>query len=169
MLRVAAAVVLIGSAASAFAAVSPTCRDGAVPFAPTAANRLTGAQLRAAVSGKRLGYVRESVRHPGVWVNNSRELRADGSMVYRCGYSRSQSGPWQPCPSYGSVEHQRAGARDVGVWRISGDAVCATHASFSKSSEDCFAIHRQGGRFAAKRVSGPVSACLQGEVTLQNP
>jgi len=166
MLRFLAAA-LICPPSLAFAEGAPSCKDGAMPFAPTAANQLTGAQLQQAVSGKRLGYMRESIRTPGVFVNNTRELRADGSMIYTCEYGRSPTGPWHACASYGSIQTRRAGARDVGVWSIKNNALCGTHASFGQGSEDCFTVHRQGTVVALKRVSGPLSACLAGAATLQ--
>jgi hypothetical protein len=53
------------------------------------------------------------------------------------------------------------------VWSIKNDNLCSAKAAFGERTEDCFAIHRQGSAYAAKRVSGPVAACMQGEVTLQ--
>jgi hypothetical protein len=138
-----------------------------MPFAPTAANRLTGATLQQAVTGKRLGYVRESIRVPGVIVSNTRELRADGSMVYTCTFARSQNGPWQPCKSYGSMKTRREGARDVGVWSIKNDAVCSVHAAFDEKAENCVAIHRQGPVLVAVRTGGSRTACIPGVITLQ--
>ncbi|HEY7611208.1 MAG TPA: hypothetical protein VIF14_18425 [Alphaproteobacteria bacterium] len=154
---------LAPSLAAAQARGSPACKDAAMPFAATAANRLAG----AAVSGKRFIYVRESLRTPGVWVKGTRELRADGSMRYTCEVSRSEAGPWRPCRSFGSVERQTAGSRDVGVWSIKNNAVCAAKASFGEQTEDCFALHRQGAIVAAMRVSGPRAACVQGTIILE--
>ena len=159
--------VLAESLAAAQGPGRPACKDGEMQFAATAANRLMGAQLQQAVAGKRLGYLRESIRTPGVWVNNQRELRADGSMVYTCEYARSADGPWRPCTSIGSMERRAAGSRDVGVWSIKNNAVCATKSAFGEATEDCMAIHRQGAVFAARRISGPPSACVQGTITLQ--
>lgn len=170
MMRVVFASLTIASVAQAAAAQSqssPACKDGAMPFEATAANRLTGAQLQAAVAGKRLGYLRESLRNPGMLVNNMRDLRADGSFVYTCEFARSPDGPWRKCGSFGSVEKRVAGDRDVGVWSINNNAVCATKSAFGPGAEDCFAIHRQGTAVAAKRVSGPLAACVQGAITLQ--
>jgi hypothetical protein len=143
------------------------CKDGAMPFTPTSANQLTGAQLQQAVTGKRLGYVRESIRIPGIHVSNTRELRADGSMVYTCTFARSPNGPWQPCKSYGSMKNRREGARDVGVWNIKNNAVCSVHAAFEEKAENCVTIHRQGSVLAAVRTSGSRSACIPGTITLQ--
>ena len=128
---------------------------------------MTGAQLQQAVAGKRLGYVRESLRTPGVFVNNTRELRSDGSMVYTCEYSRSPSGPWRVCSSYGSTTNRREGGRDVGVWSIKNDVLCSVHASFGQKNEDCITVHRQGSVLAAKRVFGSLTACMPGTITLQ--
>lgn len=138
------AVSVLPGAASAQGGGNPSCKEGAMPFAATATNRLTGAALLQAVSGKRLVYIRESLRTPGAWVNNMRDYRADGSFVYICEFGRSADGPWRPCGSFGSVERRVAGARDVGVWSIKNDAVCA-----------------------AKRVSGPIAVCMPGAITLQ--
>ena len=69
------------------------CKDAAMPFNAAAGNRLQGPALQQAVSGKRLTYVRESLRTSGVWVSNTRELRADGSFAYVCEFSRNPSGP----------------------------------------------------------------------------
>lgn len=138
-----------------------------MPFAATAANRLTGAALRQAVSGKTLVYIRETHRAPGLWVNNRRELRPDGSMVYTCQVARSAEGPWRPCRSFGSKEKRVQGARDVGVWSIRNEALCGAKASFGERVVDCFAIHRQGAAYAAKRVSGPLAVCMQGNIVLE--
>lgn len=143
---------------------NPPCKEGAMPFEATVANRLTGAPLQQAVSGKRLVFVRESLRKPGLWSKIGRELRTDGSFVYTCEFARSPSGPWQPCQTFGSTTKRVAGARDVGVWNLKNDAVCATMASFGEKSANCFAIHRQGAAVAAKRVSG--QACVQGAIEL---
>ena len=163
----AAVIALLPSAAAAQQRGGALCKDGAPPFEATAGNRLSGPALQQALTGKRLGYVRESLRTAGVWVNNSRDLQGDGSFAYSCGFSRNPSGPWQPCTSFGSTTRQAAGARDVGVWSIKNNALCMTGAAFGESSEACFAIHRQGAAVAAKRVSGPPSVCIEGTITLQ--
>ena len=67
-----------------------------MPFATSPANRLTGAALMQAISGKRLTYVRESVRTPGAWVNNMRDHRPDGSFVYLCEFGRTEAAPGAP-------------------------------------------------------------------------
>lgn len=170
MLRTVIAVFASAALVSAAAAQSrntPACKDAAMPFEATPANRLAGAALQQAATGKTLVYIRESTRTPGAWIKGAREHRPDGSMIYTCDVGRSAKGPWRPCKSFGSVERQAAGGRDVGVWSIKRDALCSAKAAFGERSEDCFAIHRQGGVFAAKRVSGPLSACVQGTVTLQ--
>jgi hypothetical protein len=151
----------------ALAQGTAACKDGAMPFAASAANQLTGAPLQRAVTGKRFGYVRESIRLPGIFVNNTRELRADGSMVYLCQYARAPNGPWQVCKSYGTMKTRREGGRDVGVWSIKNNAVCSMHASFGEKAENCVTIHRQGSVFAAVRASGSRSACIPGIITLQ--
>jgi len=143
------------------------CKDAALPFAAAAGNRLQGPALQQAVAGRRLGYVRESLRTAGVWVSNTRELRGDGSFAYVCQFSRNPSGPWQPCSSFGSRSNQASGNKDVGVWSIKNNALCMTGAAFGESSESCFAIHRQGAAFAARRLSGPPSVCIEGGITLQ--
>ncbi len=157
----------LAPAAAAQSRGTPACKDAAMPFTATSANRLAGAALQQAATGKTLVYIRESTRTPGVWIKGARALRPDGSMLYTCDVGRSANGPWRSCKSFGSVERQAAGGRDVGVWRIRNDALCSAKAAFGERSEDCFAIHRQGGVLAAKRVSGPLSACVQGAVTLQ--
>ena len=170
MMRVACVVLAFAAATSTAAAQQrggALCKDGAMPFAAAADNRLSGAALQQALAGRKLGYLLESLRTPGVWVNNARELRSDGSLVYTCEFSRSPSGPWSPCTSFGSTTKQAAGARDVGVWAIRNDTLCMTGAAFGESSESCFAIHRQGAATAAKRVSGPPSVCIEGAITLQ--
>lgn len=163
----AIAIALISAPAAAQQRGGALCKDGAPPFNAAAGNRLQGPALQQALAGKRLGYVRESLRTAGVWVNNTRELRADGSFAYTCEFSRSQSGPWRPCSSFGSTTNQASGARDVGVWSVKNNTLCMTGAAFGESSEACFAIHRQGAAVAAKRVSGPPSVCIEGAITLQ--
>ncbi len=163
----AAAIALMTATAAAQQRGGALCKDGAPPFATAAGNRLQGPALQQALAGKRLGYVRESLRTAGVWVNNTRELRGDGSFAYTCEFSRNPSGPWQPCTSFGSTTKQAAGAKDVGVWNVKNNALCMTGAAFGESSEACFAIHRQGTAVAAKRVSGPPSVCIEGAITLQ--
>lgn len=155
------------SLAVAEVAAGASCKDGAMPFPPMPANQLTGAQLQQAVTGKRLRYVRESIRLPGVFVNGARELRADGSMVYTCQSSRSANGPWNPCKTYGSMKSRREGARDVGVWSIKNNAVCSMHASFGEKAENCVTIHRQGTVLIAARAPGARTACIPGTITLE--
>jgi hypothetical protein len=169
MLRFLAALAILvpGGALAQMTQGTPACKDGAIPFAATAANRLVGAQLQQAVTGKTVVYLRESLRNPGLWVRSMREHRADGSMLYTCEASRARTGPWVACKSIGSVERRVAGGRDVGVWSIKNENLCSTKAAFGERTEDCFAIHREGAVYAAKRVSGPLAACMQGEVTLQ--
>jgi len=137
-----------------------------MPFAATAANKLTGTQLQQAVSGKKLVYLRKSLRFPGMMVNNTREHRPDGSMVYSCEYRRGDA-PWTPCKSIGSVEKRVAGSRDIGVWSIKNGNLCSAKAAFGEHTEDCFAIHRQGAVYAANRVSGPRAVCMQGTITFK--
>ena len=145
---------------------TPSCADEPLPFEATAANKLAGAQLQQAVAGKTLVYLRKSLRYPGMLVNNMREHRPDGSMVYSCEYRRGDA-PWKPCTSIGSVEKRVAGSRDVGVWSIKNNNLCSAKAAFGERTEDCFAIHRQGAIYAAKRVSGPLAACMQGSITFK--
>ncbi|MBL8662393.1 MAG: hypothetical protein JNM29_06175 [Candidatus Odyssella sp.] len=157
----------LASGAAAQSRGTPVCKDAPMPFAATEANRLSAAALQQAVSGKTLVYVRESIRTPGTWIKGEREHRGDGSMIYTCAVARSAEGPWRPCTSFGPAERQVAGGRDVGIWSVKNGALCSAKAAFGERSEDCFAIHRQGGVLAARRVSGPLAACVQGTVTLQ--
>ena len=166
-IAIAAFAALAVAPSLARAEASASCKDGAMPFAPGAANQLTGAQLQQAVTGKRLGYVRESIRVPGVFTQGTRELRADGSMVYTCQAGRSANGPWRPCKTYGSMQTRREGARDVGVWSIKNNAVCSTHASSGEKAENCVTIHRQGAVLIAARAAGARTACIPGIITLQ--
>jgi hypothetical protein len=166
-LALAAALGGAPSVVVAEAASGASCKDGAMPFPPTPANQLTGAQLQQAVTGKKLGYVRESIRVPGAFMNGTRELRADGSMAYTCQAGRSANGPWRPCKSYGSMQTRREGARDVGVWSIKNNAVCSVHASLGEKAENCVTIHRQGAVLVAARASGARTACIPGTITLQ--
>ena len=145
---------------------TPSCADEPLPFEATAANKLAGAQLQQAIVGKTLVYVRKSLRNPGVMVNNMREHRPDGSMVYSCEYRRGDA-PWKPCTSIGSVEKRVAGSRDIGVWSVKNGNLCSAKAAFGEHTEDCFAIHRQGAVYAAKRVSGPLAVCMQGTITFK--
>lgn len=170
MMRLALAVVAIAAAslpATAQQRGGALCKDGTMPFDAAAGNRLSGPALQQALAGKKLVYVRESLRTAGVWLNNTRELRPDGSFAYTCEFSRNQSGPWSPCTSFGSTTKQASGAKDVGVWSIKNNTICMTGAAFGESSDSCFAIHRQGSAVAAKRVSGPASVCIEGGITLQ--
>ena len=91
MLRIVLVAVALAVPSLAAAQNVPTafCRNGALPFAATEANRAARAQLQALISGKRLGYVRESNRGAGVWFNFTREFRADGSSVHGCQAGRS--------------------------------------------------------------------------------
>jgi hypothetical protein len=167
MLRFFGAVALVAlTPALAAAQATPTCAEDAMPFEATAANKLAGAQLQQAIVGKTLVYLRKSLRTPGVWVNNMREHRPDGSMVYSCEYRRGDA-PWTPCKSIGSVEKRVAGSRDIGVWSIKNGNLCSAKAAFGDHTEDCFAIHRQGAAYAAKRVSGPLAVCMQGTITFK--
>jgi hypothetical protein len=145
---------------------TPACADEPLPFEATAANKLAGAQLQQAIAGKTLVYIRKSLRYPGMMVNNMREHRPDGSMVYSCEYRRGDA-PWTPCKSIGSVERRVAGGRDVGVWSVKNGNLCSAKAAFGERTEDCFSIHRQGSLYAAKRVSGPLAVCMQGTITFK--
>lgn len=145
---------------------TPACADEPLPFEATAANKLASAQLQQAIVGKTLVYLRKSLRYPGMMVNNMREHRPDGSMLYSCEFRRGDA-PWKPCTSIGSVERRVAGSRDVGIWSIKNGSLCSAKAAFGEGTEDCFAIHRQGSVYAAKRVSGPLSACMQGPITFK--
>ncbi len=170
MMRIALVLALAIAAPGAALAQSqstPSCKDAEAPFALTAANRLTGATLQQAVVGKRLVYLRESLRTPGMWVRNIREHRGDGSFVYACEYGRKETGPWRPCASFGSQEKRVAGARDVGVWSVKNETVCSVKSAFGANTEDCFSLHRQGAVFAARRFSGPRSVCINGTITFE--
>jgi len=169
MPRLALAALLLAVSPLAAAQNAPTsfCRNGAIPFAATEANRVTGAALQQLLAGKRLGYVRESNRGNGFWFNLTRELRADGSAVHSCLVSRSARGPWQPCRQVGEERVNVAGARDVGIWNVKANALCMTSASFGERSEGCFAIYRQGAAFAARQLTGNRSYCVEGAITLQ--
>jgi hypothetical protein len=164
---IAAGIALAAAPSFARAESAASCKVGGMPFQASAATQLTGAPLQQAVTGKRLVYVRESIRVPGVFTQGTRELRADGSMVYTCQAGRSANGPWRPCKSYGSMQTRREGARDVGVWSIKNNAVCSMHASFGEKAENCVTIHRQGTVFAAVRAPGARTACIPGPITLQ--
>lgn len=150
MMRALAALVpAIAFAAPAGAQDTPAtarCRNEALPFPATDANRLTDEQLRALFTGKNFVYVRESTRVQGAFVRLGRELRADGSMVSTCQLGRNRAGPWKNCQTYGSDNQRIAGNRDVGA---------------------CFAIHRQGGALAAKNTRGPRHYCGEGPITVE--
>lgn len=169
MLRIAlvAVALAVPSLAAAQNAATSFCRNGALPFAATEANRVAGAQLQPLISGKRLGYVREPNRGAGVWFNLTREFRADGSSVHGCLAGRSANGPWGPCRQVGEERVNVAGPRDVGVWSVKTNALYVVSASFGERSEGCFAIYRQGQAFAAKQLSGNRSFCVEGAITLQ--
>lgn len=157
---------LLPCAAHAQNAATSFCRNGALPFAANAANRLTGPALQQALSGKRLLYVREGTR-AGLWFSLSRELRADGSTVHACEAARSPSGPWGACRRIGEEKVNVAGSRDVGVWTVKDNALCLESASFGRRSLGCFAIHRQGQALAAKQLTGNRSFCVEGPIALQ--
>jgi hypothetical protein len=160
-----AALALPGTAAAQNAPTS-FCRNGALPLAASDANRLTGAALQQAISGKRLGYVREGTR-AGLWFSLTRELRTDGSSVHSCQAARGPSGPWAACRQIGEEKVNVAGARDIGVWNVKDNALCLESASFGQRSLGCFAIYRQGSAVAAKQLSGNRSFCVEGAITLQ--
>ncbi len=138
-----------------------------MPFAATDANRLGDAQLRETFTDKKLGYIRASTRSPGVFINATRELRADGSLVHNCTVGRGQTGPWKPCVDIGSDKAAIKGSRDVGVWRIANRALCVSSASFGDKSEGCFSIHREGATLAARQLTGSRTYCIEGRVTAQ--
>jgi len=155
------------SAAAAQNNPTSFCKNGALPFAATDANRLTGAALQQAVSGKRLVYVRESTKTPGIWFNLGREFRSDGSSIHSCQAGRGPSGPWGACRQIGEEKVNVAGSRDVGVWNIKDNAFCVTSASFGDRSTGCFTVHRQGQALAARQISGNRSFCVEGGIALQ--
>jgi hypothetical protein len=162
----ALAAFLVPAAAAAQNASTSFCRNGTLPFAAGEPARLTGPALQQALSGKRLGYVREGTK-PGLWFNLTRELRADGSSVHACQVARSSSGPWGACRQIGEEKVNVAGSRDIGVWSVKDNALCVESASFGERSRGCFAIYRQGQAFAAKQLSGNRSFCIEGAITLQ--
>ena len=141
------------------------CRQDPLPFAASDANRLSTDQLKQLLTGKTLSYVREDTRNKGVYVKLSRELRADGSFVSICEFSRSREGGWKPCQNYGSDGAVVPGHRDVGVWRIADRNFCFDHSAFKQGV--CFAIHRQGAVLAARITSGPRTYCGEGAVVVQ--
>ena len=141
------------------------CRNEAMPFPVSDANRLSDQQLRTLFTGKSFVYVRESTRAQGVLVRLGRELRADGSMLSTCQLGRNRAGPWKNCPSYGSDKTRVAGHRDVGVWRIENHALCFEHAAFKVGA--CFSVHRQGAALAAKNVRSPRHYCGEGPVAVE--
>ncbi len=160
------AVLALPAAAFAENAATSFCKNGALPFAASEANRLTGAALQQALAGKTLGYVREGTR-AGLWFSLTRLLRADGSSVHSCQAARSPSGPWGACRQIGEERVNVAGSRDVGVWNVKDNALCLESASFGQRSLGCFAIHRQGAAYVAKQLSGNRSFCVEGAITLQ--
>ncbi len=169
MLR-AALVPLIATALHAEAAAQDTpsyarCRNEALPFPATDANRLSDEQLRTLLTGKTFVYIRENTRVQGSLIRLGRELRADGSMLSTCQFGRSRTGPWKNCENYGSDKASVAGHRDVGVWRIENRALCFDHTAFKIGV--CFSIHRQGAALAAKNVLGPRSYCGEGSVSVE--
>jgi hypothetical protein len=143
------------------------CKNGGIPFDATDANRLSDAEIRRVFSGKRLGYIRETIKPPGQYLNAYRELRSDGSVAHVCQNGPTANGPWRLCKLIGSEQKSVAGARDVGVWNIKNRTLCTTPAAFGPRAEVCFAIHRQGETLAARQVSGPRTYCIQGVVTAQ--
>lgn len=170
MPRFALAVLLIAAAPGLAAAQgndpAARCRNGALPFAASDANRLADADLQQ-LAGKTVVYIRESTRTPGVYVNLTRELRADGSSVHGCQAGRSPDGPWRACTSIGSDKASVAGSRDVGIWSVRARSLCVASASFGERAEGCFAIHRQGQVYAARQISGSRTFCIEGTITLK--
>src|SRR5687767_6258610 len=94
LLALLVATVLAAPAAVQDTPANARCRNEALPFADTDANRLSEEQLRTLFTGKSFVYVRESTRVPGSLVRLGRELRADGSMLSTCQVGRSRTGPW---------------------------------------------------------------------------
>ena len=164
-LALLAATVLAAPAAAQDTPANARCRNEALPFPATDANRLSEEQLRALFNGKSFVYVRESTRVPGSLIRLGRELRADGSMLSTCQVGRSRTGPWKNCQTYGSEKTRVAGHRDVGVWRIENRALCFDHTAFKIGA--CFSIHRQGDVLAAKNMKGPRHYCGEGPVTVE--
>lgn len=143
------------------------CKNGALPFAATEANRLSDADIHKTLAGKRLVYVRETIKPPGQYINSYRELRSDGSVAHQCRNGPSAAGPWRPCGAIGSEKKSIAGARDVGVWSVNGRMLCTTPAAFGPRAEGCFAIHRQGQILAAKQMTGSRTYCIEGAITAE--
>ena len=160
------AAIMLPPAAAAQNAPTSFCKNGALPFAASDANRLKGPALQQALAGKRLLYVREGTR-AGLWFSLARELRADGSAVHSCQAARAPGGPWGACRQVGEEKVNVSGSRDIGVWNVKDNALCTESASFGRRSHGCFAIHRQGQATAAKQLSGNRSFCIEGAITLQ--
>ena len=144
-----------------------SCKNGPMPFAISESNRLSDAEIQQVFAGKKLGYVREATKTPGLYIKAARELRADGSVNHVCTLGRGTSGPWRPCPKIGDEKTSIAGGRDAGVWSVRDRALCTRSASFGEASQGCFAIYRQGPVLAAKQISGPRTYCIEGAVTAQ--
>jgi hypothetical protein len=161
------AALALPTAAAAQNAATSFCKNGAMPFAASESNRLTGPALQQAIAGKTLGYVRESTRGGGIWFSLTRQFGSDGSSVHSCQAGRGPSGPWGACRQIGEEKVNVTGARDIGVWSVKDNALCVESASFGVRSAGCFAIHRQGQTFAAKQLTGNRSYCIEGTITLQ--
>ena len=161
------AALVLPTAAAAQNAATSFCKNGAMPFAASESNRVTGPALQQAISGKTLGYVRESTRGGGIWFSLTRQFRSDGSSVHSCQAGRGPSGPWGACRQIGEEKFNVTGARDIGVWNVKDNALCMESASFGQRSAGCFAIYRQGQALAAKQLSGNRSYCVEGAITLQ--
>jgi len=163
----ALAALALPTAATAQNAATSFCKNGALPFAASAANRVSGPALQQALTGKTLVYVRESTRGGGIWFNLTREMRNDGSSVHACQAGRGPSGPWGACRQIGEEKVNIAGPRDIGTWKVQDNALCVESASFGARSAGCFTIHREGQAFAAKQLSGNRSFCIEGAITLR--
>lgn len=171
LIRISLAALLAGAWCSPAAAEGndPTasCRNGAMPFPVSESNRLSDAAIQQLFAGKKLAYVREATKTPGLYISATRELRADGSVKHVCTLGRGTDGPWRPCPKIGDERTSIAGGRDVGVWSVRNGSLCTASASFSQRAEACFAIYRQGQALAARQVSGPRTFCIEGAVAAQ--
>lgn len=153
-------VILLSALAAANASAQGRCQAGQPPFATTAANRMKGAELRDWLPGKRI--VAERLNSSGKRVNRRvYEFRADGSILITCTGPRGE-----PCTRFNPSSGV---SRDVGVWKIDGDALVLNRTQFAEDgrSEARVTLHRQGSVYAAAPAGGP-HFCLPGLIVVEH-
>ncbi len=140
-------------------------------FAPTPANRLSCRDFVKLRRTHNMVAIRTSARQPScqIKVTNLATGRDDGSFVTTCqmrcdSAGRRQGFDWRPCPPTRDAKY-RAEGRTTGAGTCSAGVFCVAMLGVWGERQSCYAIHREGERYAVVRMSG-LPACNEGDVSM---